>query len=353
MSSVFINRIATAVPRHDVHAGFISFANEMFADPQMKLIFQRMAKRSGIDHRYSYLQTDKPLQDGALDAFELYRSGSFPSTGLRMQLFERFAPILARQALDALALTPEERGSIRHVIVTCCTGFYAPGLDFDIIAHLGLPASVERTMIGFMGCYAAINAVKLARHIVRSKPEDSVLVVNLELCTLHLQQTQNLDEMLSFLLFGDGCAASLISGDPKGFEIESFEALPIRDTRNLMTWRVRDFGFDMQLSGRVPGEIRKSLAANGREVLGAAQIDLWAIHPGGRSVLNAVEEGLSLASDRLESSRTILARYGNMSSATIMFVLAEMMQNAQSGLKGCAMSFGPGLTAETMHFNVV
>ena len=352
MSSAFIHRIATAVPQHDVHADFIRFASELFLDKQMRLVFQRMAARSGIEHRYSGLQTSKPLLDGAQDAFELYRLGGFPSTGQRMQLFERFAPILARQALDALALTLAERRRIRHVMVTCCTGFYAPGLDFEIVDHLGLATSVERTMIGFMGCYAAINALKLARHIVRSQPEESVLIVNLELCTLHLQQTQNLEEMLSFLLFGDGCAASLIGSEPTGFEIEGFEALQIQDTRDLITWRVRDFGFDMLLSGRVPGAIRQSLAAGGRDLLRADQIDLWAVHPGGRSVLNAVEEGLSLDRGSLQCSRDILCRYGNMSSATIMFVLEAMMQHAQSGEKGCAISFGPGLTAETMHFAV-
>ena len=103
-----------------------------------------------------------------------------------------------------------------HVIVTSCTGLYAPGLDFEIVDHLGLNPSVERTMIGFMGCYAAINALKSAHHIVRSEPDAVVLILNLELCTLHLQETQDLEQMLSFLLFADGCAACLVSAEPRG-----------------------------------------------------------------------------------------------------------------------------------------
>ncbi len=352
MSSAYINRIATAVPEHDVHTDFVSFASAMLLDERTRLIFLRMATRSGIDHRYSGLQTSKPLLDGALDAYEIYRLGNFPPTGRRMQLFELLAPALARRTLDKLALTPVERNCIRHVIVTCCTGFYAPGLDFEIVDHLGLNTPVERTMIGFMGCYAAINALKLARHIIRSEPQESVLIVNLELCTLHLQQTQSLSEMLSFLVFGDGCSASLISNNPIGLEMKSFEAIEIPGTRDLITWRVRDFGFDMLLSGRVPGEIGRTLAASGSNTLGANDINLWAVHPGGRSVLDAVEEGLSLTPIRLQASRRILSQFGNMSSATIMFVLEEMMKEARSGQKGCAMSFGPGLTAETMRFDV-
>ena len=269
-----------------------------------------------------------------------------------MHIFEETAPQLARKALDALNLDSSERRRIRHVLVTCCTGFYAPGLDFDVIDHLGLCGSVERTMIGFMGCYAAVNALKLARHIVRSTPDESVLILNLELCTLHLQQSQDLGEILSFLLFGDGCTASLVSDAPTGLAIDSFDAIQIAGTRDLITWRVRDVGFDMLLSGRVPGEIGKTLSACGEERLKASSIDLWAIHPGGRSVLDAVEEGLRLAPDRLEDARAVLCRFGNMSSATIMFVLERMMKHAQTGQTGCAMSFGPGLTAETMQFHV-
>ena len=273
-----------------------------------------------------------------------------------MEIFERFAPRLAQRTLDKLALSDEERRGITHVLVTSCTGLYAPGLDFDILDHLGLDPSVERTMIGFMGCYAAINGLKQARHIVRSEPDAKVLLVNLELCTLHLQETQDLEQVLSFLVFGDGCAASLISAEPSGFAMDSFRSVLIPETRELITWRIRGGGFDMLLSGKVPGEIGKALAVSGAEVLGKHRkedISLWGVHPGGKSVLDAVERGLGLAEDALAASRQTLECFGNMSSATVMFVLERLMQTANPGEKGCAMSFGPGLTAETMLFHAV
>lgn len=208
-------------------------------------------------------------------------------------------------------------------------------------------------MIGFMGCYAAINGLKQARHIVRSEPGESVLLVDLELCTLHLHETQDLSEVLSFLIFGDGCAASLISSDPVGLEMDDFRAIQVTGTRDLITWRIGDLGFDMLLSGRVPREIAKALHAEAKSFSNGSSVDLWAVHPGGRTVLDAVEEGLELCPEMLCASRRVLARYGNMSSATVMFVMRELMKTAQSGQAGCAMSFGPGLTAETMRFHAV
>ena len=162
--------------------------------------------------------------------------------------------------------------------------------------------------------------------------------------------------MLSFLVFGDGCAASLISAEPFGFGMDSFCSVVIPETRDLITWRIRGVGFDMLLSGRVPGEIGKALAVCGEAVLGGhakEEISLWGVHPGGKSVLDAVERGLGLSSDALAASRQTLECFGNMSSATVMFVLERLMQTAQPGEKGCAMSFGPGLTAETMLFHAV
>ena len=354
MTTAHINRIATAVPRHDVHAPFIDFAASLLAEGAARNLFRRMVRMSAIEHRYSFIE---PIatEDGAWkDAEGLYVRGRFPGTARRMQLFERFAPQLARCTLDRLRLSEPERRGVTHVIVTSCTGLYAPGLDFDIVNHLGLDASVERTMIGFMGCYAAINALKTARHIVRSEPDASVLLMNLELCTLHLQETGDLEQVLSFLLFADGCAAALVSARPQGLALDSFLAVGIPDTSHLITWRIRELGFDMHLSGQVPAEIGRALKETGREITDGADprsIDLWAVHPGGRSILDSVEKGLELAPDALCSSRGVLAQFGNMSSATVIFVLEQIMRRARSGQQGCAMSFGPGLTAETMLFH--
>ena len=159
--------------------------------------------------------------------------------------------------------------------------------------------------------------------------------------------------MLSFLVFGDGCAASLISSEKTGVEIDSFRAMQIPETRELITWRVGDIGFDMLLSGQVPGAINKSMREHAAEFRDADPVDLWAVHPGGRSILDAVQQGLDLPPEALCASRAVLSRYGNMSSATVMFVLQELMRSAQPGQNGCAISFGPGLTAETMQFHAV
>lgn len=352
MTLAHINRIATAVPEHDVHRAFVEFAEQMLLDAHDRALFLRLAAKSDIQHRFSYLQVSKPLLENSVDAYEVYVRGKFPTTAERMKLFERLAPMLVKKALDKLALTALERDRIRHVIVTCCTGLYAPGLDFAIMDHLSLPDSMERTMIGFMGCYAAINGLKQARHIVRSEPGESVLLVNLELCTLHLHETQDIGEVLSFLIFSDGCAASLISSEPVGLALDSFRAVQIENTRDLITWRVGDLGFDMLLSGQVPREIAKALRADAQDLESGDRVDLWAVHPGGRTVLDAVQEGLSLCPQALGASRRVLSHYGNMSSASVMFVLHELMKAGRSGQAGCAMSFGPGLTAEMMRFHV-
>ena len=353
MTTAYLNRIATAVPEHNVHDAFVVFAESMLADPRLRTIFRRMVSRADIAHRYSFLDPQRGEgQFSSHDANEFYRLGNFPTTSRRMELFEESAPILMRKAVDKLALSEEERAGVTHVLVTCCTGLYAPGLDFEVVEYLGLSADVERTMVGFMGCYAAINALKLARHIVRSDPKARVLMLNLELCTLHFQETQDLEQVLSFLVFADGAAASLITAREEGFALDSFKAVMVPETKGLITWKIRGLGFDMLLSGRVPGELGRALH-EGELMAERDAIDLWAVHPGGRSILDAVEKGLELPADALAASREVLSCFGNMSSATVMFVLQRLMQEARPGQRGCAMSFGPGLTAETMRFHAV
>ncbi len=353
MTTSYLNRIAVAAPEHNVHDSFVVFAEQMLIDPRLRIAFRRMVGRADISHRYSFLNPQGGSGEfPSYDANEFYQLGNFPSTARRMELFEQSAPVLMRKAVDRLALSEEERAAVTHVIVTCCTGFYAPGLDFEIVEHLGLAPGVERTMVGFMGCYAAINALKLARHIVRSEPDSAVLMLNLELCTLHFQETQSLEQVLSFLVFADGAAASLITAREQGLALDSFKAVTVPETGELITWKIRGLGFDMLLSGQVPLELGRALHEGG---LMAARdgVDLWAVHPGGRSILDAVERGLELPAHALAASREVLRCHGNMSSATVMFVLERIMRQAQPGQQGCAMSFGPGLTAETMRFHVV
>lgn len=362
MTEAHINRIGTAVPPFDIHGKFVGFAQRLLDGERERRLFRRMTERCQIDRRWSFFEPD-PDPD-AVDRDGFFRRGVFPDTAERMRFYEAHALGLAEQAvgdLGADALGDGGRERISHLIVTTCTGFYAPGLDLQLVERLGLAASTERTMIGFMGCYAAVSGLKLARHIVRSDPGAHVLMVNLELCTLHLQETSDIESLLSFLIFADGCSASLISAEPGGIALDGFRAAVIPASGGEITWHVGRQGFDMHLAGTVPQTIARGLPAAWPEILDGrmpADIDLWAVHPGGRSVLDAVEQAGGLAGGgHLDCSRSVLRDFGNMSSATVMFVLKRMLDGFRAtgaggnGL-GCAMAFGPGLTAETMRFHL-
>jgi len=343
MGKAYLNTISTAVPDYDIHKRFVEFAPSLLKNKRQSDLFSRMADRANIDHRYSLLQpADNPLN---LDT-NFYISD--PSTQHRMDFYEKHAFTLARKALDKLDLN-----CITHIIFTTCTGFYAPGIDWQIIRHYGLNPSIERTVIGFMGCFAAVNALKLARHIIRSEQSAYVLVVNLELCTIHMQRTDSLEKILSFLIFADGCAAGIVSAKRMGLELQSFSSTFLTDTPDHITWHIGNSGFDMALKGEVPHEISAALVKNGNALLAGREIPEirhWAVHPGGRSILDAVQEGLGLKNDALHISRDILRRYGNMSSASLMFVLKEILDKPDSSGDGCGLAFGPGLTVESMIF---
>jgi predicted naringenin-chalcone synthase len=359
MTIACINRIATAVPDHDVHDSFIRFADHILPEGKSRLLFKRMAQRAEIEHRYSNFKPgDMPAV--AADGNGFYRHGHFASTAVRMGLFETQAVELAMRSVDALGID-RERSDITHLIVASCTGFTAPGLDQQLTKRLGLNPSIERTLVGFMGCSAAVNALKLARHIVRSQPDARVLIVNLELCTLHLQDSTDLEELLGALLWGDGSAASLVTAEPNGIVLGNFRAATIPESDGLLTWSIGDSGFEMTLSGEVPlrigSALRQELRRNDDQGFLRADdrddVALWAVHPGGRTILDAVQQALDLDPHALCWSRGVLRDYGNMSSATLMFVLERMMRSAPTDSNGVAMAFGPGLVAETFRFRLV
>jgi len=354
MTQVFINRIACAVPRHDVHEAFTRFAGRHALDGRDAACFVRMAARSQIARRWSVLEPSQPLGSGTACGF-YGRDTPYPSTKARMRRYEDDAPALAEAALDALGLR-DEAPRTTHLIFASCTGLAAPGLDHWIIGRYGVREEVERSVVGFMGCQAAINAMKLAWHIVRSEPDARVVVICLELCTLHLQGTTAIEQLLSFLIFADGCAAALITSEPGGLRVDGFQARLVRPAAEQITWRIGDDGFDMTLSGLVPFTVAHALSDWKHEPAGGMNpedIDLWAVHPGGRSILDAVAHGLDLPAEALAGSRAVLRDHGNMSSATVMFVLRDMMARNQPGQRGCALAFGPGLSAESMRFVTV
>jgi predicted naringenin-chalcone synthase len=346
----FINAVCGAVPEHDVHHLFIQWATDQIEDERLRRTFLRMAERSGIEHRWAVL----PPADDGLPHHNPggFYHGQWPSTAARMAVYAEEAPKLALRAIAGLREEADLSG-ITHLVVASCTGFVAPGVDQIIARELGL-GDVERTLIGFMGCYAAVSALRTAYHIVRSDPAARVLTVTVELSSIHLQETQELEPILALLQFGDGAAAALITADPMGFEISHLFSAQLEDSAELIQWKVGDTGFEMILSGEVPARIQHALQDETvRDKLyngwGPDQVDTWAVHAGGRSILDAVERGLELPQGALFASRDVLARYGNMSSSTLMFVLGELIGRTDVG-KGVAIAFGPGLAAEGFHF---
>lgn len=352
MTEVWLNRIGTAVPQHDIHAEFVDFARTALPDARSRALFDRMADLADIEHRFSFFAPGPKPRDQVLDSGGFYLRRAFPTTGARMALYQETALSLTRRAIAELHIA-DELPTITHLIVASCTGFTAPGLDFHIMQDLGLSTSVERTIVGFMGCFAAVNALKLARHIVRSEPAAKVLVVNLELSSLHLQEQWELEKMLSFLLFGDGCGACLVSAHPLGLRLDRFHATVIPRSAELITWHIGDQGFAMHLSGQVPGRIRRWLKEHGGALLrhvAEREVAFWAVHAGGRSILDAVQQALALPPDALRFSREVLRDFGNMSSATLIFVLDRILRSPPVSGSGMAMAFGPGLTVETFGF---
>jgi predicted naringenin-chalcone synthase len=364
LATAHINRIGTAVPPNDVHEAFVRFVGGMIDDRRNSAIFKRMVGRAGIEHRFSYFEPVSNPDGFEADTEGFYTPGKFPGTAARMARFEKTAPLIAADALAALGLEGE-RERITHLVVASCTGFIAPGIDQLIVKAAGLNPGVERTVVGFMGCYAAVNSLRLAHHFVRSDPAARVLVLNLELCTLHFQETGNIEQLLSMLLFGDGCSAALVTADETGLALNDFRATTIADSGEAITWRIGDQGFDMHLSGEVPGRIQRALRYeternDGEGLLRGtrtADYDLWAVHAGGRTILDAVETGFELPGEALAWSRGVLRDFGNMSSATLMFVLQRIMGQVGTSVarasKGFGVAFGPGLAAESFRFTTV
>lgn len=335
-TTAHISEIATAVPAHEVHGLFMDWALPRIADSRAAALFQRMAARSGIRRRWSVIE----------DAGRFYAGETLPSTAARMAIYAEAAPALALDAAQRL----DTRG-VTHLVVASCTGFVAPGIDQILAARLDLSPAVERTLIGFMGCYAAVAALRTAHHIVRSDPQARVLVVTVELSTLHLQPTGEVEPLLAMLQFADGAAAAIVSANPEGIAISGFFADQLPESGDMIRWTIGNHGFAMHLSGAVPGRIGAALREGplGEKLRDA---DAWAIHPGGRSILDSVQQALDLPPDALAASRAVLAEHGNMSSATLMFVLRAMLDGA-STRNGVAIAFGPGVAAEGFRFRHV
>ena len=260
--------------------------------------------------------------------------------------------------------------SITHLITVSCTGFFAPGLDFGIAQSLNLSPTVARQHIGFMGCSAAFNGLRAARDIARSQPEARVLVVCVELSSLHMQPSIERDLLVAASLFADGASAALVGqrapGQPGLFDLDGFHSQIKPDTADEMVWQIGNHGFSLRLSPRIPDH----LAAIAPDVLtglfeGEERPAFWAIHPGGRAIVDRLVDIYELGTKEIASTYDILRRYGNMSSATILFVLDDLHCRLRTGAltlddaesnsaqAGVAMAFGPGLVVEMARLRLV
>lgn len=328
--------------------------------PAEKRILKSVYKATGIEYRHSVL-SDYCKSPGEFNFFPNQPDAPFPSTASRMTIFKDNALALALQSIQDCVSSIDnfDLTCITHLITVSCTGMYAPGLDIEIVQHLKLNPSTKRTAINFMGCYGAFNALKVADAICLSRENANVLVVCVELCSIHFQKNMSLDNIISNSIFADGAACVLVQSKPevnKYFNLENFHNDLLPQTSNEMAWTIGDQGFDIVLSTYVPDIIKSGISDFTNNLLSQfdmrlSDIDYYAIHPGGVKILEACESALNITKEDNKYSYEILRNYGNMSSATILFVLKALWDDIDNKghnkhIFSCA--FGPGLTLESM-----
>lgn len=347
-SDCYINQIETAVPQYEFHNKCIDFLQK-FIESKVDLDkINEIIPNLGINHRYSVLENLIANPDH-IDSDSFYQVNRMPSTAERMQVYRTYALTLVTQALEKLFVTHSPK-DITHLLITSCTGFYSPGIDIEIIQKFNLNPNIERTIVGFMGCHAAINALKLAKHINQSNHQTKILIVNIELSTLHFQENAQINQVISNLIFADGCAVTIVSKEASGIQLGTFNSTLIPESRESMTWNIADNGFTIFLDKSIPIFIKKYLPGFLDSFINIKDVKYWSIHPGGRAILNTVQKVLSLTDADMSHSNKILENYGNMSSATIMFILKAIMQEQGEPGLGLICAFGPGLAIETLAF---
>ncbi len=359
--------LATGVPPHAAtQEEMLRFMQRLFAhnlsatesrrwQPRLRALYGR----SGIQKRHSVLAdfTADDLAACELQPHLLRGSGS-ASTAKRMEIYERecvgMAAPIARRAIDKASI---DAAQITHLVFCSCTGFYSPGPDLDLIEALDLRPSVQRTVVGFMGCHGGFNSLRLCDQVVAAHPDAKILLICVELCTLHMQPEPTKSSVLSNCLFADGCAA-LIYGRPADRDARAVlvaSASAVAPTsRQAMAWHIGDAGFRMTLSAEVPERLMGELAGFSHHLLDLAAVNRgqrcrWAIHPGGPRILKAARHALALEADDIAASTGVLRDYGNMSSPTIFFVLERLLAEERENRTTSPvvmLGFGPGLTIE-------
>ena len=323
---------------------------------KLKTIFNA----SGIEYRHSVLE-DYGRQSNYSFFSEDKSFQNLPSTEERLRVFRKHALGLSVAAIeDMLTRRPSfSLETVSHLLIVCCTGMYAPGLDIELVRRLGLSSTVQRTAINFMGCYAAFNALKVAEAFCSKDAGARVLIVCTELCSLHFQPDGTNDNLLANALFADGAAAVLVESETTSslrLRMECFHNDLSQGGEQDMAWSVGDVGFEMKLSAYVPDIIRGGIAALTDSLLSKIskkldEIQHFAIHPGGKKILEAIEEELGISKHQNRHAYAVLQRYGNMSSATVLFVLKELIESLTADNISehiLSFAFGPGLTLESM-----
>jgi predicted naringenin-chalcone synthase len=360
--SLAILGIGTATPERRIAQRDAAHLAAGFADgePGHDRVVAAIYRQTRIRSRGSVLLDDPGSATYAQTFFPPASSAEpdGPSTKVRMDRYAAEAgPLALAAAARALAEAGIDASEVTHLVTCSCTGFANPGVDLELIGRLGMPASVARTHVGFMGCHGAFNALRVAEAFVAARPESVPLVVCVELCSLHFQYGPRSDVIVANSIFADG-AAAVVGGHPSRrgttaapvWQLERQWSSVLPESRDEMGWTIGDHGFEMNLSAAVPATVARHLPATVAAGLAAAgllptDIGSWAVHPGGPRVLAAVEEALALPPAALAISREVLAEHGNMSSATILFILERLVRGDAAGT--CvAMAFGPGLTAE-------
>ena len=362
----YITSIGTANPQHrftqQTIANFMVRAMNLNVEEARKL--HALYRATGIDTRHSVLG-DYGRGNGYTFFPDNVLLIPFPSTKKRMELFKQHSLELSlasiNQCLERIASL--KKSEITHLIVVSCTGMYAPGLDIDLVKALELNSSINRTCINFMGCYAAFNAARLADTFCANDKNAKVLVVCTELCTIHFQKENTEDNLLANALFADGSASLLVEAQPrKGINLKpiSFHCDLAPEGEHDMAWTIGDWGFEMKLSTDVPEVIRLGIKNLTQTLLEQMAKDLsevayFAIHPGGKKILEVIEQELNISKDSNQHAYEILKQYGNMSSPTVVFVLREIWKTLTSKDQNKAVlsfAFGPGLTLESMLLQV-
>ncbi len=356
--------IATEVPAYKhTQQHLLEFMEGAYgAGDKEKRILGYLYRHSGIETRYSVI----PDFTLPMDEWQFFPKRAdlepFPGLEHRMQWYHEHALKLSLQSATKCIANLIDKDEITHLVTVSCTGMSAPGLELQLMEAMGLRANISHTAINFMGCYAAVHGLKMANDIVNANRGSKVLVVCTELCSLHFQKTFTEDSITAPLLFADGSAAALICGDDDertGLKLDSFYSEILKDAKNSMTWNLSSNGFVMTLSADVPEIFKADIGSLKEHALAKAgyndeAIKYFCIHPGGKRILEALGNGLSLTEEQLAASYKILRDYGNMSSATILFVLQEMWDNVtkDKGAHIFAAAFGPGLTMESLIMTV-